>query len=526
MRARRWASALLFGFASLLAAGCSLSNIRLDECGADADCSAAFGLGSTCSDDGFCSEPATCVTGHDCRAALGGGACVEGRCVAELPPDPAGLCTVYDPENLAGTSLIGEDAPVIVGSILRLSTSSDDPFRGNGAQLALREINDAGGLDGVRPLAMVICDNGAVDPGEAALRTESVADYLAGTLGVPFAVGPITSSDSLTAINHLVSVRGYPTTLISPSATSSGLTDAPDRLQPDDPFGLFWRTCPSDLLQARILSDSVVGKIPTDDPLLQQVAIVYIDDAYGIGLQSAFAERWGVDKVSLHKFNEGQAFAGIADAVVSAAPDGILMVAIQATDTLGFIEEMATRPAIADLPIFLTDGSKDATVLLGDGISSAAQAIILNQLVGTAPAGPNTAGSTLFNADFEAEFGESPLAFSFTANAYDALYAGAAGVFYASTQHPDYDGRHVAEGLSRLVGGSMMVPVGRLNWPAMRNELASGERQLDLVGISGPLDFDVSTGEAPAAIEVWKPTNDSMACGGDPPCLEQLVTLL
>ena len=39
-----------------LMSGCFLTNIRVDECGADSECSSAFGIGSACV-DGYCSDP-------------------------------------------------------------------------------------------------------------------------------------------------------------------------------------------------------------------------------------------------------------------------------------------------------------------------------------------------------------------------------------------------------------------------------------------------------------------------------------
>src|ERR1700722_17471621 len=59
----------------LLLEGCSLRNVKHDDCGSDDQCALTFGPGSTCT-EGFCTPAATCTTGQDCRKAAGGGACV------------------------------------------------------------------------------------------------------------------------------------------------------------------------------------------------------------------------------------------------------------------------------------------------------------------------------------------------------------------------------------------------------------------------------------------------------------------
>ena len=73
------AAGALLGSLGVLAAGCSLGNLSHDDCTDDAQCGALFGLGSTCA-EGFCSDAASCNTGHECRKAAGGGACVMGAC--------------------------------------------------------------------------------------------------------------------------------------------------------------------------------------------------------------------------------------------------------------------------------------------------------------------------------------------------------------------------------------------------------------------------------------------------------------
>jgi len=503
--------------------GCLLTNINQDDCVSDNECIAAFGYGSSCV-DGYCGEPLTCATGHDCRIAFGGGACVDGRCSGTLVPDPFDACTSFEPEGLAASALIGDESPLVIGAVFRVDDSSDHR-RANAARLAIREVNEVGGLVDGREVAMVICDNGgednALEEDARRIRTEGVVDHLAGVLGVPFIVGPTTSSDSLIAVNHLLSQR-YPTLFISPSATSPALTNQSDKLDEDDDFGLFWRTAPSDALQGEALAAAVVGVHPAPDPLIVKVAVMYIADAYGEGLANVFQQNWGASDTALHPFDGDADFAEIVQQAMVVQPDAIMIVAIEAQHTTTLLEELSKQPSMSMLPVYLTDGSKDAEYLLDPDLPTEVRDIIFNRLVGTAPAPPEGEASNLFEANFRAAFGEDPTGFSFTANAYDAAYVGAAGVVYASQNTFNFDGRNIAAGLARLISGTSFA-VGKTDWPGVKQGLTAEAKTVDIVGVSGALDFDVDSGEPPAPIEVWRPTDVASECSNAPPCFKQIA---
>ena len=505
--------------AALALSGCLLTNIPVDDCTDDKGCIAAFGYGSTCS-DGFCSEPMSCQTGHDCRLAFGGGACVDGFCVDRLPPDPLGACTLNEPHELPTALLIGEDAPVVVGGMFRLDDTADPP-RADGARLAVREINDTGGLVQGRPLAMVLCDNGgegnSLQGAERQARIEGVLDYLAGTLGVPFVIGPGSSSDALLTVNHLVS-QGYPTLLMSPSATSPALSLQPDRLAPEDEYGLFWRTAPSDALQGDVLANVVVGTYPLATAI-NDVSVTYISDAYGEGLANVFQEEHGAMNTTLHPFDD-ETFdaAALANDIDANNPDAIMIVAIKSSRTVALIGEFVSRPNLTGKPIYLTDGSKDATTLLDSSLPADVQLAIFADVVGTAPAGPQGEAGALFAASFMAAFDIDPSGFSFTANAYDGLYAAASSLVFASRSNNNYDGRVIASGLTRLISGDPLQ-VGKSDWPAIKAALTEANTTIDIVGVSGGLDFDPALGEPPAPIEVWRPSNMDVDCPDGVPCL-------
>ncbi|NUQ76754.1 MAG: ABC transporter substrate-binding protein [Polyangiaceae bacterium] len=497
---------LLFAALTALAAfaaapGCSLSNIAQDDCSSNADCEAAFGFGSTCV-EGYCSNPKSCSTGHDCRRMFGGGACVDGGCMTTLPKDMA--CPIVEPPDLLEKSAVGEGSHVIMGGIMPLDADVGQA-RSKAVRLAVREINRSGGTVDGRPLGIIFCDNGG--PGNTAegderkALSEHAMDYLAGSLGVPALVGPLQSSDALTVISRGLFKR-YPTVIISPSATSPALTKQPDRLNPIDPHGLLWRTCPNDELQGNVLATNVI-------PQAQKVAVIYVQDAYGEGLFTVFKQKYeaGGDpampgSVVSFPFDALTDRAALAQAVDAEAPGAVLIIAVQAADSVGILTELAKLPVGAGVvKFYFTDGSKNDAVLLDPALPSGVRAII-QQARGTAPARPSGLNYELFKTNLDKDFMISADSYAFLAQSYDAGFVAAYGIAYASRAGNDYDGLDVAEGLASLSEGTSFN-IGPTDWPAGKSEISAGPLKINVVGTSGELDFNASTGEAPGPIEIW-----------------------
>ncbi|NUQ75114.1 MAG: ABC transporter substrate-binding protein [Polyangiaceae bacterium] len=501
MRLHFFSAALMVFALGATAPGCALSNIAQDDCGSNAECEAAFGLGSACA-EGYCSAPKACVTGHDCRRMFGGGACVQGGCVAALPRDPT--CSIMEPPDLLEKSAVGDGSHVILGGIFSLEAEFDEA-QTKAVRLAVREVNRTGGTINGRPLGVIFCDNGGPDnsvEGDARKAlNEHAMDYLAGTLGVPALVGPLRSSDSLTLISRALAKR-YPTVIISPSATSPALTKQPDKLDPADKFGLFWRTCPSDELQGSVLATNVI-------PQGQKVAVIYLQDAYGEGLSTVFKEKYeaGSDPmmpstVVTFPFDASTDRVALASSVASAQPQAVLIISVQAVDSIGILTEIAKTPVGGGaVKFYFTDGSKDDTKLLDPALPQGVKDLI-QQSRGTAPARPSGPNFELFKTNLQKDFMLSADAYAFLAQSYDAGYVGAYGIAFASRAGTDYDGRQVAEGLANLSSGTM-INISPTEWPAGKSELSSGPLKINLVGTSGELDFNASTGEAPGPIEIW-----------------------
>jgi branched-chain amino acid transport system substrate-binding protein len=497
LRAVLAGAALSVGLGAV-AAGCSLGNVSYSECTGDAECATTFGAGSTCS-GGFCGAPASCSTGHDCRRQLGGGACVSGVCQSAIPAY-SGATLVY-PADLMKQPLVGTNAPVVIGGIFALSDPNEVALT-QAIRLALSEINQ-GGLNSGQQLGMIVCDNGG--PGNDAMGSarqaldDQALDYLAGTLGVPLILGPLTSADAILLVDELLKQQ-YPTVIISPSATSPALTSIDKTLPSNDPYPLFWRTCPSDEIQGQVLAEDVIGPVTT----IKTVTVIYIDDAYGQGLATVFQSDYGVTSTFLVPFQTstpGDPTALMELATKANAQDGdaVLLITEAGATSVQIIEAMQGM-AITSKPFFFTDGSMDPALL--DPSNPAWVQTLLSTAKGTAPASPSGQNFDVFNTDLEAQFDIGASSFSFLAQSYDATYVGAFGLVSALKKGNAYTGIDVAAGMANESAGTPVELNGVGAWD-MGKGLMISPGQMNIDGTSGPLDFDAKTGEAPASILVW-----------------------
>ena len=506
------ASALKFlsiGAAAAVVGACSVAIGDFEECRVQADCAS----GLLCVDNLCVSQdggpPPICTSSDECRVALGYGAVCEATGCVVAPKSER--CALTEPPDLAGAlGTAGVTGRVLLGAMFKLQAPKE-LARAHAAQLAVREMNEEGGIVGV-PVGLVVCDNDLDnDPANDEQESEDATRYLADSLGVRLVVGPSSSANATAAVNTLLTGR-LPTSIVSPSATSSTLTNLVDRFDPaTDPHGLFWRTCPSDSLQGRVLATTIAETLAE---VTDRVLVAYQRDSYGQGLEETFrAEFLALDadhQVTSRSFEVDE--SDLAEAVAGLAAVGsagaLLIVSGDANRTVHVLEE-ASASSLVDLPVFLTDGSKDAQVLLSRANPSGVKAMLLGAR-GTAPARPSGLAYDTFANNLQTVFGVDPAEFSFVAQSYDATYAGVFALAFATRSSEPYDGFKVAEGLAQLTAGQK-VNAGPTGFTTGVSELRGRAARIDLEGTSGPLDFDPTTGEAPGPIEVWQVNPDGTA---------------
>jgi branched-chain amino acid transport system substrate-binding protein len=176
-----------------------------------------------------------------------------------------------------------------------------------GVGLAVKEINDAGGVNG-SPVEFFHADS--ADAGSATAEA-SLAELLAKSADV--IIGP-SSSVLVQRLTPAIVAAGVP--LISPGATSVELTDLADR-------DLVFRTVPAYGSQGAALAEVLSEEGPVD------VALVALDDAGSAALLASLAaglDAEGSTLVASELFGaDTKDFAELLAAVVAAEPDAVVL---------------------------------------------------------------------------------------------------------------------------------------------------------------------------------------------------------
>lgn len=461
----------------LLLAGCSLAKYENVDCEDNAECQEAFGYGSVCGEEGFC-----------------GVAERHPRCQASLPDS---LTLPVDP-----------DTTLLVGSVFD-HASDADVSRYRSAQLSFDQANSNGGLNGAE-FAVLHCsnesdeDNNRFDGLDKVDASVEVAIWLSEVMGVPAIVGPAASSHTEAVFNAVADTYG--TLVMSPSATSPSLTPLDGLTSTNADPGLLWRTAPPDSLQGAVIAADMSTEFdpsgannfrtsPSTD-----VAVIFQTGAYGDGLEAVFTDELiaaGGQSTGFPFGDESTRAEAIAN-VASGSFDEVLFISSESSDVVAFLLGAGALRGYDDMPIFLTDGGRN-----GDVLSEAASArALFPQVRGTGPANPSGPVYDAFAVSYAAEYsGEDASIHSFTAQSYDAGWLLAYGHVWALAQEDGVSGLSIARGLRRLSQG-VELDIRPTNWNQVKASFEAGTT-VDINGTSGPLDFDPSSGETTASIELW-----------------------
>ncbi len=475
----RWSgTALILG----LTAGCSLVvSPELPAITADAGGTDAGGTDAGGTDAGT----SNCTKHSDCQP--------QG---ASMICGPGGTCVdAFNANCGSAAGPLGNDDSIMVGSIMPTVgqfTSIGVPIE-QAHELAILEINNAGGLPGGRRLVLVKCDSsGSSEQGQLA------AAHLINTVGVPVIFGPAFSSIFIDVTTQVSARAGVMT--ISPSATSPTISGLDD-----DNLG--WRTAASDVAQADAIADLVEARGFT------KVIALGKDDAYGLGLLDGVNAKLSSvlqpDDYKTYTFADPGGdnppdLAGLVSNALAAIPDPDAVVLLGTTEIAEiarlFEISLSNTSSVVTVRYIMADGGKaDETIAL-----TMADEGLIPRIEGTES---NHKNGTLYNAfalRFQQRFGAPPGIYA--ANAYDAVYL----VAYAMATVPEpqlLTGAGISEGMSRLVGNesamSIDIAAGPPDYNRARNHLVANPANIiEFNGASGPLDFD-SNGEAPANVARW-----------------------
>ncbi|AOV15923.1 hypothetical protein BJI67_01500 [Acidihalobacter aeolianus] len=346
---------------------------------------------------------------------------------------------------------------------------------GRGAQLAVSNINQAGGVNGCE-LKLALYD----DQTQPSVGVDA-AKKLVDISHVPVIVGALSSGVSMAILTSVTSSAHV--VQISPASTSPSFTE----LAMEGKTGGYWfRTVPSDALQGTAMA------MLAHQHHLKSVAVMYINNPYGSGLSGKFTEyfkKMGGKVTAEVPYNENQpSYRSEVNQALSGKPQALFLIGYPGDGTT-----VAREWVSAGGPM---------TFLLPDGLESQkfvddVGAKYMKTVYGTAAGSEKTPSLGVFKADFKKKYGSFPTQ-AYMTNAYDAVMIAALAMESAKSDKA----MAIRDNIRKVTGmGGTTIYAGIDGFKKAKKLLMEGKK-IHYVGASGPLTFD-QYGDVTAPMVVW-----------------------
>lgn len=331
-----------------------------------------------------------------------------------------------------------------------------------GVNLAVQEINEAGGVNGA-DVEYLPGDSG--DNGEVANAT---VDRLLAE-DVDAFIGAASSGVSLTVIDKITQAGRIH---FSPANTSPTFTEYDDN-------GLYFRTAPSDVVQGAALADVMLQDGAAT------AAFLVLNDSYGTGLQQYTIEPYTAGGGTVVYGDLGTTYDPQAEnfdaeiaAVVDANPDAIVIIGFDETaQILGGLIEAGFGPS--DKLVYGTDGN------MGNALAQQFDdPSVVAGMKGTLP-GVDVEGEIADFRDRLLSIDGELIDYSYSAESYDAIVVMALAASIAGSD----DGAAVAAEINDVTRGGE-----KCTTYADCLALVEAGTDIDYDGVSGPLEF-IDAGE-------------------------------
>ena len=325
------------------------------------------------------------------------------------------------------------------------------PAMRDSAKMAFQEASDSGSLLGGETITVVEGDSTCVDSAAAQAAAEKlVSDGVAAIMGADCSGVTGAIATNVAVPNGVV--------MISPSATSPGLTDLADN-------GFFFRTAPSDARGGQILADI------TKDRKIKSVAVTYTNNDYGKGLADVYAaavKAHGIKVTAVAAHEDGKAdYSAEVATLASAGGDAVAVIGYLDQGGKGIIQGSLDSGAFDTF--ILSDG------MIGDSLTEAFGKS-LNKSFGSLP-GSTGKGAGVFAK--VAKAGGIDSSGPYTGESYDA----AALIVLAMQAGGSADRSSIAKNVMAVANGP-----GKKIYPG---EL---KKALDLLAKGKAVDYEGATG--------------------------------
>ncbi|WP_394829133.1 hypothetical protein [Pendulispora albinea] len=481
-----------------------------------------------------------CSTNQDCTKFSGKRFCR--RSDATCQP----LVTPECPRVFGGTNDQGylDDNAVYIGAVISLTGAYGDnggyiPFEG-AVRTALDDFDKeskglppAAGTNGRRrPLVAIMCDDKSAEDSDENRTVLRAADHLVNTVGVSAVIGTPSTSTTLAMATERTIPGGVFT--ISPSATAENLSLLQDYPAGDSPEnGLLWRTAPSDRFQAAAIAAYLqqrlipgLHKAPKNVPAGQvKILNLFRGDAYGEGLNAIFKATDAFNAIrgeQYREFNYGTTVGSPTPTDISAqirdfAPHIILTFGLsESADTIKETERLwgelpstrnQPRPyyvstegvAVQALPEIVKGSTVDPKLNTRALYASPNLTAVENEIFSFFRDSYNATMDRLYQPGQAAD-AKGKINYFGLAGTYDSVYILGYAITSASSGNRSgkVTGRDIAQAMKKLVNGDA-APLYRRQMGQALATLSNGGT-VNISGASGPLDFDLKTGDVAADI--------------------------
>ena len=366
--------------------------------------------------------------------------------------------------------------PLKIGLLMNFSSGSSEVYRDRqrAFDLAIKHINEGGGVFGL-PVEVAVGDTTA-DPEVAVEEARRMVE----TERVHAIVGPNASANALPIAERVIGPSGIPT--VSFSATSPKLTTVAD----------------SDFLFRTVLSDRAQGPIlarVTRERGFGNVGVIYVNDAWGQGLSSAFEAAWE-GRIKSVPIERGQT-TFVPELRESAAEGAQALVVIAFETEAGILVREALDNEIYDQFTF-GDAAKRLSIVQQVGGSR------LAGMQGTGPAtAPGSSSSAAWETAYVAEYGELPV-LAYVKETYDATIA----LALAAQAAGSVEGHAIRDNLRAVGGAPGEVVIAGSEGVARALNILEDKGEVDYQGAAATLDWDENGDLRRGYVGVWRFTED------------------
>ncbi|MEY4578859.1 MAG: hypothetical protein RL701_3562 [Pseudomonadota bacterium] len=466
---------------------------------------------------------ASALSGSACEGHISDGAAPLPRGECEQHADcmrdgagPANFCTAQRTCRALRsddcTLIVGratDPHPIVLGSLFATVgvDANDNLARQNAVQLAVEEINDAGGIPApgtggmyrARKLLLVACS--------AATDAVRAAKHLT-ELGALAIIGPAENTSVRDVATNATVAAG--TLLVSPTALTSNADDVFDA-------DLGWSMAPSVEQRAPLLDAALAGLeaelVLSRSPRLK-LGILYRDDALQRATLAALQRRSFAGESlaapaqtnSRIRTDRMPATAIEREALLASyrqfAPDVVVLLggAEVVTDWIDALEAVQPPGApTAPWPQYLLSETAKVPQLLELARNTPTLRARVRG-IGTAPTEQALPVFIRFQRHYDSQFSDQGAIVPGAGASYDAVFALANAM--AGLETADLQGVHLAERLHSMSSAEHLIPIGALKTSSAFATIAAGEPAAAL-GTMNALRWDEHGNTSQGALDVW-----------------------